>query len=343
MPAHASDLPLIRSHERIEFKRCETRWYWHWRMGLQPKAQTFGALELGTWMHEALAGFYTQLGKGSLTLADCFQHISSAHMAFTNAPQHVLEAAEEGQMLGLAMAKAYDKRYGDDPGVNVIDAEVPLEFEITDPVGKVIALHKLKPDLVYADQHGDVWLMEHKTAKQIRTEHLVIDDQARPYAAMAELALKNAGVIDSRQHVKGVMYNFLRKALPDERPVNEKGQSLNKNGTVSKSQPSPTFARHPVTLTRAQKRIALQSLAKESRRITVVAEALRDKRLQLEDLIKTPHNSCPKTCSYFTMCVVQDQGGDIREMQRSMYVRENPYTYDEENPTADIPASFEIG
>lgn len=332
-------LPLIRSHERIEFKRCQKKWYWHWRMGLQPKAQTFGALELGTWMHEALAGFYTKAG----TLAQCFDQISSAHMSFTNAPQHVLDAAEEGQMLGLAMAKAYDQRYGDDPGVNVIDAEVPLEFEITDNAGKVLAIHKLKPDLVYTDEHGDVWLMEHKTAKQVRTEHLVIDDQARPYVAMAELALRNAGVINSDQQFKGVMYNFLRKALPDERPVNDKGQALNKNGTVSAKQPSPTFVRHPVTLTRAQKRIALQRLRIDTLLVTSMAKSLRSKRLDPAFLPKTPHNSCPRTCQYFTMCVAEDQGGDIREMQRSMYVRENPYTYDEEHPTADIPVSFEIG
>src|SRR5262249_32943090 len=51
-------LPIIRSHERIDYKRCTKKWYWKWRKGLVPKAAQFGALELGTWMHDALAQWY---------------------------------------------------------------------------------------------------------------------------------------------------------------------------------------------------------------------------------------------------------------------------------------------
>ena len=330
-------LPLLRSHERIDFKRCPKKWFWKWRKGLTPKAKTFGALELGAWMHEALAMHY---GTGE-TLAWCFDQIANAAITYSDAPEHVREAAEQGQMLGLAMAKAYDKRYGKDPGVNVIQAEVPLEFVIADEVGKPIAVHKFKPDLVYSDDQGDVWLMEHKTAGSIRLEHLVIDDQARPYVAMAERALRQAGLLKSGQNFKGIMYNFLRKALPDERPVNEKGQSLNKNGSVSKNQPTPVFVRHPITLTRAAKHIALERLQGEALLITGIAQKLRDKKIEPQYIPKTPHNSCPRFCQYFTMCVVEEQGGDIREMQRSMYTRQDPYEYAEE--TTDIPPSFEIG
>lgn len=332
-----TNLPIIRSHERIDWKRCPKKWYWKWRMGLTPKAKAFGALELGTWMHEALAMRY---GTGE-TLEWCFSQIANAALAYEDAPDHVKEAAEQGQMLGLAMAKAYDKRYGSDPGVNVIQAEVPLEYVIADEVDKLIAIHKFKPDLVYSDDQGGVWLMEHKTAGSIRLEHLVIDDQARPYVAMAERALRQAGLLKSGQNFKGIMYNFLRKALPDERPVNEKGQSLNKNGSISKSQPTAVFVRHPITLTRAAKRIALERLQGEAMLITGIAQKLRDKLIEPQYISKTPHNSCPRFCQYFTMCVVEEQGGDIREMQRSMYTREDPYAYAEE--TTDIPPSFEIG
>lgn len=342
MPAHAADLPLIRSHERIEFKRCQKKWYWHWRKGLVPKAKSFGALELGTWMHAALQSHYIE----RITLHQAFDGVTANALAEarkSGIADYLIEQAYELANLGMAMAKAYDTHYGTDPNVRVIDAEVPLEFRITDTDGSLLAVHKLKPDLVYEDLDGYVWLMEHKTAASIRLEHLVIDDQARPYVAMAGRALANAGIIKDPSQFKGIMYNFLRKAVPDSRPVNEKGEYLNKNGSVSKSQPPPYFIRHPITLSRAGKVATLRRLQLETRKITDFTKALRAKEFGPDLLDKTPHNSCPRFCQYFAMCVVEEQGGDIREMERSMYTRQNPYVYDEENPTADVPVSFEMG
>jgi hypothetical protein len=74
--------------------------------------------------------------------------------------------------------------------------------------------------------------------------------------------------------------------------------------------------------------------------ITEFAQEVRDGKIDPMTIPKTPHSSCEKLCQYFAMCVVEEQGGDIREMQRTMYHRENPYTYLED--TADIPVSFEL-
>lgn len=337
-----ADLPLIRSHERITYKRCVKKWYWNWRMGLVPKAKSFGALELGTWVHDAFAHWYMDKSQDlSKYFNDAYSY--SVRMAEqAGAPQFMLDKADELAALGDAMMVAYQERYGTDSNVHVIGAEIPLEFEIADEAGKVIAIHKLKPDLVYRDEHDYVWLMEHKTAAQIRLEHLVIDDQARPYVTMAERALRNAGFLNKHDVFKGVMYNFARKALPDERSIDTAGRALNKNGTVSKRQPTPTFIRHPVTLTRAAKRITLQRLQGEAILLTMLTESLKAKRIDPATLPKTPHSSCPKLCQYFTMCVTEEQGGNIKDMQRDLYVRQNPYTYDEEHPTTEIPASFEL-
>jgi hypothetical protein len=311
-------------------------------MGLVPRAKSFGALELGTWVHDAFAHWYADKSQAlDKYFNDAYSY--AARMAQqAGAPDFELEKADELAALGEAMMIAYQKHYGDDPGVNVIAAEVPLEFEITDDNGKLVAVHKLKPDLIYANDADEVWLMEHKTAAQIRTGHLVIDDQARPYVSMAELAMRNAGLLSRGQQFKGVMYNFARKALPDERPTNEKGQALNQNGTVSKRQPSPTFLRFPVTLTNKAKRIALLRLRDEAHEITVMAELLRTGQADPARLGKTPHSSCEKLCPFFAMCVVEEQGGRHEDMRRNLYVRQNPYLYDEEHPTTDIPASFEL-
>lgn len=345
MPVSAilvTDLPVIRQSERVDFKRCMTKWFWRWRKGLVPRQKEYGALELGTWMHTAMEWRYTNPRYTGYGLREAFDTVSSAALyaaVSDNVPQHQLEKAEKLRELGLGMATGYDRLYDRDPDIRPMGAEIPLEFDIVHST-KVVAIHRLKPDLLYRNPKDEIWLLENKTAKQIGTEHLSIDDQARGYAAMSERALKNAGYLKSNEQVKGVMYNFLRKIMPDERPKNEQGLSLNKNGTVSKTQRTPEFVRYPVVLSRASKLNALNHIAREASMITRMTLALREKRMSPDSLLKTPHKSCPKLCEFFTMCEVEEQGGDIREMQRTAFIQRNPYEYEQD--TTEIPVGFDL-
>lgn len=333
-------ITAVRSGERSRYKRCVKAWYWAWRKGLVPRGARFGALELGTWVHLALANWYlTGFGRASIGLVELFRIASDIAIGLArdeNAPEHVIDQAIELQQLGLAMMEAYELKYGRDSGVEVITAEIPLEFTLAKN-----AVHRLKPDLVYADALGDIWLMEHKTAKTIRTEHLVINDQGRPYAAMAERALKRAGILGPTEQLKGVMYNFLRKQLPDLRPENEKGLKLNKNGSVSKSQPAALFLRWPLVLTREDKRRTLIRLRDETMEIAGVTLALKTGKIHSDSLRKTPHHTCPKYCDFWAMCVAEEHGADITMMERTMFFRQDPYEYEEDS--ADEPISFEMG
>jgi len=40
------------------------------------------------------------------------------------------------------------------------------------------------------------------------------------------------------------------------------------------------------------------------------------------------------------MCEVAEQGGNYQEMQRSMFVRRNPYEYEQDS--TDVPVSFDL-
>lgn len=336
-----TSLPRVRSGERMDYKRCRKKWYWRWRRGLRPRAHRFGPLELGTWLHEALAVWYGEGRKTPLYLHFVAQAELAISLAMAgNAPEHIIDKAEELAVLGEAMCKAYERYWQGDPNVRVIAAEVALEFTIPDDDGRIIAKHMLKPDLVFADEHDDVWLMEHKSAAQVSTEHLAIDDQARPYGAMAERSLRRLGHVRKGQRFRGIMYNFLRKALPDERETNAEGKYLNKNGSVSKKQPPPLFVRKPITMTRAEKVLTLQRVQRETIEITNVTMGLRSGQINPAHLMKTPHKSCPKTCDFWAMCVEEEKGTDIRDMERMMYIREDPYSYAE---STDIPVGFEIG
>lgn len=255
-------------------------------------------------------------------------------------PGYKLDQIDNLLLLGTDMAVNYDRKYGDDTDVHPIIAEIPLTFTIYDEQNKLVATHKLKPDLVFRDEHNYVWLMEHKTAAQIRLEHLRIDDQARPYVAMAELALRRAGIITPDDVFKGVMYNFLRKIKSDTRPQNADGLYLNKDGSVSAKQPTPVFVRYKLEISKLGRLNSLRRLQNEAITITNKTDQLRRGVLKPEDLMKTPHSSCPKLCDYFTMCTSMEDGRDWRQMERDRFIRRNPYTYDEES--TDTPLSFEL-
>ena len=323
-------LPVVTSSERVTFKRCQKKWYWMWRRGLVARAKQFGALDLGNWMHDGLAAWY---GKGRKREGSLMQWVTVYAQEALNqasvdgAPDYIIEAAEPMMMLAIHMAESYEDFYGKDDKIFVVRAEIPLEFTIPNRDGIILAKHKLKPDLVFIDQYGQIWLMEHKTAKQVSTAHLVLDDQARPYGAMSEPALRDAGIIRPDRRFAGIMYNYLRKALVDQRPTNSKGQYLNKNGSVSKSQPPPYFIRHPVKMTRKAKMRTLSRVRDETLEITEMTLRLRTGDMHPDRLNKTPHKSCAKLCPFFTMCVAEEEGSNVRNMEHDMFVRKNPYAY----------------
>lgn len=341
-------LPIVTRSERVDFKRCEWKWYQLWRRGLVPKSKTFGALDLGEWLHAALADWYLP---GTERTAAPLSHLFLVHAELaislasaSGSPENIIEKAEELAALGENMMQAYQKRYGTDEDVEVIRAEVPLEFSFPDHTGRVAALHKLKPDLVYRDRRNlGVWLMEHKSATSIHTEHLVIDDQARPYGAMAERALRKLGLIAPREELKGIMYNYMRKGLSDERPTNDAGKALNKNGTVSARQPAALFVRKPILMSRPAKRITLNRVRGETIGITTLATMIRANPGEHwpERLSKTPHHSCPKFCPVFALCEANENGADTTELERGLFDRRDPYTYYGE--TTSEHTSFEMG
>lgn len=338
-----SALPQIRAHERMDYKRCQHKWFWRWRRGLVPKAVSFGALDLGNWVHDGLAEWY---GDGRKRNGDLAEHVTNAaQMAVeaamsSGAPDHALDKASELTALAEAMAQGYQRHYGRDPDVYVLATEIPLEVEITDYDDNPLVINKLKPDLVFSNVHG-VWLMEHKTASQIVTGHLPLDDQARPYGSMAEKALRKIGLIRAHQDFKGIMYNFLRKSFPDERQRDAAGKALNKNGTVSKRQPAANFLRHPVKLTRYAKAKTLRRVRHEAVEIARVANALRRGDINHHVLHKTPTKGCERFCEFFAICKMDEEGTDTREAERLMFTRRDPYVYDEDNPTTEEHTGFE--
>jgi len=337
--------PIIRTSERRSKKRCEQRWGWGYRDGLVPKGMPATPLWFGTGIHEALAQWYQPGLSRGIHPADAwldwvkeeeqYIRINNRDTGDFNDDEFV-----DAKALGDAMLVGYIAEYGEDETWDVIGTEEPFQIDIPYPVGYAghddgirgdlptdengevdyLAIYAGTFDGVYRDLVDDaIWLMEHKTAKTISTRHLPLDDQAGSYWAVASRILQDRGILRKGDRIEGIMYNFLRKALPDVRPKNGEGKYLNKNGSVSKSQPSPLFVREPVYRDRRERASQLRRIQNEGLR-------MEEARSRLDSLDKNPTQDCSWDCSFYDMCLLHEKGGeDWKDYRDAMYDVRDPY------------------
>lgn len=341
-----SVLPEFRGSERSDFKRCQWKWLQSWRHGWTPKRPKV-ALLFGGLMHVALAAWYCGPGarrgpEPTETFSTLCSETQTRYLKVADATEE--EEAEYTDMLtlGTAMLEGYRQRYGRDEHMDIICPEQTFEFnipfpdwwEVSDRMRELLARYVGTYDLVYRDLIDlIVWLGEHKTAKSIRTEHLVLDEQGGSYVTVAERALRRQGLLKKDERVHGVMYNFLRKAMPDTRPRDAEGYCLNQNGTRSKVQPSPYFLRFPMYRTATQRAAQLRRLQTDA----VQMEMARRGELPLT---KTPHWSCARFCDLYGPCTLHESGGNYRDLLQIAYVREDPYA--DHRKSTDEQAGFEF-
>lgn len=296
---------MIRTSERMVFKRCRQRWHWAYVEGRKPKDAS-PALRFGTLVHEALAAYYIPGKKRGPLPAKTFKRLykeetaQSFSFGMRQENQEWIDAGE----LGIAMLTAYVNEYGDDDELEIIAPEFPFEVDISDGSGNYLITYVGIFDAVYRNRRTkQIGLLEHKTAKTIGTDHLVLDEQAGSYWLFAPYVLRKRGYLQGNQDLDMILYNFLRKALPDDRPVNEAGLSLNKDGTVSKVQPQAYFLRHPVYRGEDDRTVILERIRAEAREVRMT------RRGQLA-VYKNPTRDCAWDCPFFGACELHETGSD---------------------------------
>ena len=310
---------LLRTSERAAFKRCQQRWYWGFREGLKPNGTEKQPLWFGTGFHLAFAEWYIpgqERGRDPReTWAEYVGESRQTVRLYNDDDDAEFESALD---LGNAMLTHYLNDYGDDPDWKMIAPEQTFRIYIEDPEakGEVLLVYVGTFDGIYQNvKTGKYWLLEHKTASQIATKHLPLDDQAGSYILVANDVLKELG-IDAQ--ITGIMYNFLAKRKPTEKPRDSMGRYLNKDGSVSKVQPSPTLLREPVNRTRREKNKMLERIQNEG----IQMEVFRTGELEPT---KNPTKDCSWDCDFFELCQVDETGGDVEEFKRAVFRVEDPY------------------
>lgn len=317
----ATDVPvLMRNSERATYRRCRLKWDWSYNQRLEPPRPK-GALSFGRLVHAALEAYYPPGIKRGPHPAKTFEQLYEADA------KQFSQWDEEGNRidaleLGIAMLTTYVQEYGKDDHIEILLPEMTMQVDVFDRQGNYICTWVGTADAAYRNRSTKrIGLLEHKTAKTIEEDLRVntgYGEQGLSYWWAADLFFHNEGLLKPDQHLDHVLFNWLRKSLPDDRPVNEAGHRLNKDGTVSKRQPKPLLHRFALEF-------GPNELASINQRIRAEAWEMAQVRAGKLPVYKNPTKDCSWECQFKEACELHEMGSDYESVLELEFVQWNPY------------------
>lgn len=231
-------IPLLRTSERNDFKRCPWMWQETWGKG-------YGSRRVPTWawfgtaIHAGLEARYpigVKRGKISAMLEAFEESVGEeTGRIWTENPNAILEEAEvvDAKELGRAMLLGYVEKYGEDTEWEVVHTEQPFQINVPDPndESKVLVVYAGTWDFLGRNRSTkEFWIWDHKTRKSFpqRWDFYDLNDQAGSYLWVAPEVLRHLGVFGKKDRIEGLVFNALKKHMPDNRPRNEQGLATNK-------------------------------------------------------------------------------------------------------------------
>ncbi len=353
-------IPMIRTSERGDFKSCQFYWYHHWVNGLSGQ-QTPTWSWFGSAIHKALEVRYP-VGTKRGSLADVLAAFEAAcgdehGRIWERGGELDDEEVHDSMELGKAMLVGYVKHYGEDKRWQVIHTEQPFQIDVRHPVtGRLIAVYCGTWDLFVWDRLDKVYrLVDHKTRAQFKQDWSFYDlnDQGGSYLWVAPEVLRHMGLLGAKDHIDGIVFNMLRKAMPQ--PTAEDGIRYNLpkkkhylealkgtlpaltgregittlaeyarqagvevRGDARAKQPTPLFHRY-------QTDRGLEQRVNQGRKVLAEATHMDLVRRGRLPLLKHPTEDCVR-CPLFDFCQLDEL--DPEEAQgyaASMLVKRDPY------------------
>lgn len=316
---------LVRTSERTTFKECRQKWWWgyeeRWSTNRERPALRFGSL-----IHEALEVYYKPGKRRGKHPARAFEdiyraEIEAGHPTLWMKGDENSDNRVEALDLGVAMLEGYVATYGKDERYEVVQPEQNFQLDIMHPkTGKYLFTYVSTMDAVIRDlQTGKLGLFEHKTSANLEPfgAPLVLDEQASAYWTFGTLWLQATGKLKEGEDLDFMLYNFLRKTMPDTRPKDKDGYALNQNGSISKRQPPPLFKREQV-MRGANERVEVYRRAlNEFREMRMVREG----KLAV---YKNPGRHCGY-CPFRDVCEVHETGSDYQTILDNLFTKWDPY------------------
>lgn len=358
--------PLLRNSERGDFKRCPWLWEQVWLKGYTTRRVPTWAW-FGTAIHKGLEVRYPVGNKrGSVAdMIDAFVESceDQTRKIYSEGGEFEEDEVVDGIELGKTMLLGYVEEYGEDKQWEVIHSEQSFQIDVPDPLdpSKVIVVQAGTWDAFVRDKvEKDFWVIDHKTRKTFPSnwDFYDINDQAGTYLWVAPEVLTHMGVITKKEakKIQGLIFNALRKHMPDVRPTGPDGKKhnspnkahfyealkdhyeLNPNrlpaipvlaemaneqkiqvwGDVSARQPSPLFHRQPVER-------SLQERVQQGQRVQQEAQWMREVREGRMPAFKTPTEDCVR-CIMFEYCAANEYDKEEgEELARTILRHRDPY------------------
>lgn len=333
-------IAVIRTSDRIAFKRCRRRWGWssHLRQGLSPREQA-APLWYGSGFHYAMEDFHGLRKHESAV--DAFEHyVRATHRQAkaTNGRISLPPDWPEHVQLGRGMLSYYTDYWlaSRDPlKTFVFDRrpQVEVHIRIDLPItaeGYERVVYDMTLDRVIEDEYGNLWIVDYKTAKRIQNLFFQTDPQITAYCWGASAYYGRP--------IAGFIYQQHRKDLPDDPHFNKTtGRlSVNKTQKTTHQHYRKALIKQYGTVLDAPKENVdfLNRLAEiededkdlfvqrnriyrneiqahtEGEKIMMEVEEMLDPHLPL---YPNPTRECGNMCPYNTACVNMDDGSDWEE------------------------------
>jgi hypothetical protein len=350
---------MLRTSERATFRRCLQKWEWSYLRGLEP-VRFRGALSFGSMVHAALAAWYVPGRKRGQHPAEVFLELYDAQ------PEDFEQWDEDGEKidareLGWSMLSTYVDHYGTDDDWEMVQPEMTFQIDVYDRQDNYLCTYVGTFDGVAINRKtGRKFLPEHKTAKSVKLVQVNsgYGEQGLSYWWAANMWLRHTGVLKEKELIESVFFNFLRKAMPDERPVNADGHRLNKPnkdalleacashdlylpgkpkvedlwnalvqngidptqyGEVSKTQPQPFFVRQELIF-------GHNMLERFNTRLRGEAWHMAQIRAGKAPVYKNPTQDCSWDCPFYAACEVHEMGGDYEGIIQLDFKPWDPYS-----------------
>lgn len=375
------------------FKKCQ--WAW-WQQHVNPALGGQGivpivekwteAADFGTLFHVALAEYYLPGTKRGPHPAETWHRLANDVRKSLRTQEVVddelVKTWDDFYELGIILTNAYVERYQGDPHWDVLDAERRFRVQIPDVRYKRLESEKgrrgYRPqvilvgtiDLCFRDLNQEhkgrpvLKMVDHKTVGRFESLHyLTLDEQASTYIAVATHALREQGLIGDKEVVKGMEYNFIRRAKLDTRVRDSLGQARN---NPVKADYAAALIEHggyaEEDAVKAVKRFNLLQLAELLRqdapdvvvygkvsadqsgdsfkryfvprtpaerqrqivRISEEARVMDMVRTGELPILKTPTKNC-MYCKFFDLCELDESGGDTEYFISTTMKAHDPY------------------
>lgn len=360
---------MVRNSERSDFTQCRWKWWLGYVDRIRPVGDRMDALLFGDIVHRALAAWYIpersrkKVVRGvhpAITIEKIFNALELTERE-RQMPVFDVDSSEwyDAKELGIGMMEGYVKKYGKDDELFIVYPEMPFQLDIYNDEGKyVCTLVGTTDALVRSRSTGKMGLLENKTAAQINTDHLALDEQANTYWTVVPIWLRENGILRMDQDLEFMQYNFLRKTIiQDDRPQNAEGYYLN-SPTVAQIQECleeyevkyvkagmkkddyiglceahgiPWQQLGSVSATQPRdlfhREMVYRNQAQREKTMHRILAQVREMKLvragELE-LYKVPAKHCT-WCQYKDLCEIDEYGAEVDDYIASAFYHWNPY------------------